>query len=87
MKNLLSLPTYILNFPDDLDLNEFDQKVRKICIDEKIRSAFVSKDHEAKCLDWCIEVSNRYSTLFQIVNAILSFFLGPRVGSRENSAR
>ena len=46
MKNLLSLPTYISNLLDDLELNELDQEIRKICIDMKLPSAFVSKGHE-----------------------------------------
>ena len=33
MKTLLSLPMYISDLLDDLELNEFDQEVRKICVD------------------------------------------------------
>ena len=36
MKNL-SFVTYISILLDDSELNEFDQEVRKICIDEKLR--------------------------------------------------
>ena len=75
----LSLSTYISNLFDDSELNEFDQEVRKICIDKKIPSAFDSKGHEVKYLDWWIKVSTRYSTLFKIVIAILSTFHGPRI--------
>ena len=78
MKNL-SLLTYILNLLDDSELNEFDQEVRKICINKKLPSAFNSKGYEVKCLDWWIKVSTRYPTLFKIVTAILLIFHGPQV--------
>ena len=78
-KNLLILLTYISNLRDNSELNEFDQEVRKIYIDEKLPSAFDSKGHEVKCLDWWIKVSTKYPTLFKIVTAILSIFYGPRV--------
>lgn len=81
MKNLLSLLTRISNLLDESDLNEnlneFDQEVRKICIKEKLPSAFDSKGHEGKCLDWWIKVSTRYPILFKIVPAILLIFHGP----------
>ena len=70
MKNL-SLLTYILNLLDDSELNEFDQEVRKICINKKLPSAFNSKGYEVKCLDWWIKVSTRYPTLLKIVTAIV----------------
>ena len=79
MKNLLSLSTYISNLLDDLKLNEFDKEVRKICIDEKLPSAFDSKGYEVKCSDWWMKVSTRYPILFKIVTAILSIFHGPWV--------
>ena len=79
IKNLLSLSTYISNLLDDSVLNEYDQEVKKICIDEKVPSAFDSKGYEVKCLNWWIKVSTRYSTLFKILAAILSIFYGPRV--------
>ena len=39
MKNLLGLPTYISKLLDDSELNKFEQKVRKICIEKKLPSA------------------------------------------------
>ena len=79
MKSLLSLLTYISNLLDDSELNEFNQEVRKICIDEKLPSAFDSKSYEVKCLDWWIKVSARYPTLFKMVIPALSMFHGSRV--------
>ena len=91
MKNLLSLVTLISNLLDDSDLNEnlneFDQEVRKICINGKLPSAFDSKGHEGKCLDWWIKVSTRYPTLFKIVPAILLIFHGPRTEGYFNEMK
>ena len=39
MKNLLGLPTYISKLLDDSELNKFEQKLRKICIEKKLPSA------------------------------------------------
>ena len=81
MKNL-SLLTYISNILDDSELNEFDQELRKICINKKLPSAFNSRCHEVKYLDWWIKVSTRYPNLFNIVTAIISFFHRPRFERR-----
>ena len=54
-------------------------RVRKICINEKLPSAFASKGYKVKCLGWWIKVLTRYPTLFKIVTAILSIFHKPRV--------
>ena len=70
---------HISNLLDDSELNELDQEVRKICIKEKLPSAFDSKGHEVKCLGWWVKVSTRYPTLFKIVTAILLIFHGPQV--------
>ena len=80
VRNLLSLLKFISNL---LLMTWIWMNLAKrlgiFCIDEKIRSVFDSKDREVKWLDWWIKVLTRYSTLFKIVNVILSIFHGPRV--------
>ena len=50
-------------------------------VDSKVPSPVDSYGKEVKCLNWWIQVSNKYPTIFKLITTILSIFHGPQVES------